>query len=1136
MNTPNVIFSNKVTAASFAGDGASLTALNASNISSGTIAAARLPKATTSALGAVMLGYSASGKNYAIQADSNGKLYVNVPWTDDNTKVTQTVTSSNATYPLLLAPSGQTVNTTTTSYFDSGVTLNPSTNTITANISGHATRLSSVVNLVGNSTTASVYWNPFTWEASGAWEGCTGIYTLSDTESSFNGIFSVKFRTRKDGVTSGSAVVTWLSASTTTPPTLTLTTTVNSTSTTYKLYITAPSTHRTYKISKIVEEGLVPTIATGSTTTITGTVKSTASATTATNVTWSGITSKPSYYDAKAIKSISRSGTTFTATHLDGTTSTFTQQDNNTNNAVTQSRSTSSSWRALLTHYTAAAEGINPEEATNKVYYNEAISIQPSTGTLRATVFKGSGASLTSLNASNITSGTIAADRLPSATTSSIGAVKIGSNITVSSGVISLSKANVTTALGYTPDTPAQVDAKIAALVDSAPSTLNTLNELAAALGNDPNFATTIAASIGSKISSVTASGTTPLTLSASTNSTTKAVTISGSVANASTSAAGVVTTGAQSFAGLKTFTGGLFINSATGTNPLTIARNSGTGESTKFYQDDQSLYISMTNDETSCSTKFVYNATDSENGDGTNAHTATVTMGMYASGATYVTAGTFNGALAASNITGTLGVAHGGTGANSFTTNYVLMGNNTSAIKTENAHFNYTAGTTAIDGYEEFVIGNSTASGTAGNRFGRLALYSKKNGGVYLVAADATSWVATNILPNTSGTILNTGTTSWTGRDATTAKIGTLKINGTNNILYDMLLQARGQNISAAEITDINTIKTPSVYYSNNSTETSGLANSPQSASSGYRLMTFAGYQGTSSYGWQLAAASSKIYWRLLGASNNSPTDWYGWIKFKYGTQVGSVTAPVYLSSDGVPTACSTYAGGTAVTLNGTSKGASTVSFYAPTGAGTSGYILKSNGSGAPSWLQTLPVANGGTGNTAMTANRLVWSESASKLTAGYHYASGTKVAINSTSAPTETFYVNGTAKINGALTVTSLNLTSFAKTLTLSANTWTDTGISGSNLTTGTYIIQIERGGEYFSGVMSWTTGKDTAPNATECYDEIVLHNAGSIAGSTSHIMARTVRTTSGIKLQICGNMAMSSLTVNIKCAKII
>ena len=42
---------------------------------------------------------------------------------------------------------------------------------------------------------------------------------------------------------------------------------------------------------------------------------------------------------------------------------------------------------------------------------------------------------------------------LPSATSSTLGGVKIGSNITVSSGTISLTKSNVTTALGYTPPT-----------------------------------------------------------------------------------------------------------------------------------------------------------------------------------------------------------------------------------------------------------------------------------------------------------------------------------------------------------------------------------------------------------------------------------------------------------------------------------------------------------------------------------------------------------------------------------------------------------------------------------------------------------------------------------------------------------
>jgi hypothetical protein len=47
--------------------------------------------------------------------------------------------------------------------------------------------------------------------------------------------------------------------------------------------------------------------------------------------------------------------------------------------------------------------------------------------------------------------------------------------------------------------TTAYTDAAVTALVDSSPSTLNTLNELAAALGDDPNFATTTATSIGLK-------------------------------------------------------------------------------------------------------------------------------------------------------------------------------------------------------------------------------------------------------------------------------------------------------------------------------------------------------------------------------------------------------------------------------------------------------------------------------------------------------------------------------------------------------------------------------------------------------------------------------------------------------------
>lgn len=47
--------------------------------------------------------------------------------------------------------------------------------------------------------------------------------------------------------------------------------------------------------------------------------------------------------------------------------------------------------------------------------------------------------------------------------------------------------------------TSSYVDTKVASLIDSAPETLDTLKELSAALGDDPNFATTISNQIGNK-------------------------------------------------------------------------------------------------------------------------------------------------------------------------------------------------------------------------------------------------------------------------------------------------------------------------------------------------------------------------------------------------------------------------------------------------------------------------------------------------------------------------------------------------------------------------------------------------------------------------------------------------------------
>lgn len=83
---------------------------------------------------------------------------------------------------------------------------------------------------------------------------------------------------------------------------------------------------------------------------------------------------------------------------------------------------------------------------------------------------------------------------------------------------------------------------------------------------------------------------------------------------------------------------------------------------------------------------------------------------------------------------------------------------------------------------------------------------------------------------------------------------------------------------------------------------------------------------------------------------------------------------------------------GGAGAILYSTSSSA-----LAALAAGTSGYILKSNGAAAPSWLSTLPVANGGTGQTAaLVAGGLLYGASTtaqgvtSAGTSGYFATSG--------------------------------------------------------------------------------------------------------------------------------------------------
>jgi archaellum component FlaC len=100
--------------------------------------------------------------------------------------------------------------------------------------------------------------------------------------------------------------------------------------------------------------------------------------------------------------------------------------------------------------------------------------------------------------------------------------------------------------------TNAHIDTKIGELIDSAPGTLDTLNELAAALGDDPNFATTITNSINTISTNVN-------TVSSNVDSLSSAVdTVTNNVNTVSSNVDAIIDgstafTGEVSFAGINT-------------------------------------------------------------------------------------------------------------------------------------------------------------------------------------------------------------------------------------------------------------------------------------------------------------------------------------------------------------------------------------------------------------------------------------------------------------------------------------------------------------------------------------------------------------------------------------------------------
>ena len=220
-----------------------------------------------------------------------------------------------------------------------------------------------------------------------------------------------------------------------------------------------------------------------------------------------------------------------------------------------------------------------------------------------------------------------------------------------------------------------------------------------------------------------------------------------------------------------------------------------------------------------------------------------------------------------------------------------------------------------------------------------------------------------TSDLTNDSGFI--TGITSSDVIAALGYTPGTSSFTGytdTNKLSTDYINNKAGWTSNTGTVTSVRVQAGTGLSSSTSTAQTSSL-NTTISIADGYKLLT------TNEYN-TLNAKQDKI------------------------SSLGTTIKPVYFSSDGVVGACLNYAGGTKVTLNGTEHKGTIATMYAPTTAGTSGYSLKSNGSGAPRWANESTIAVSGTINSGAKNNAsitLVITNSSKPLGKGVWRYSGT-------------------------------------------------------------------------------------------------------------------------------------------------
>lgn len=326
------------------------------------------------------------------------------------------------------------------------------------------------------------------------------------------------------------------------------------------------------------------------------------------------------------------------------------------------------------------------------------------------------------------------------------------------------------------------------------------------------------------------------------------------------------------------------------------------------------------------------------------------------------------------------------------------------------------------IDPYAKTIKGGYTitgnVSGTASNVTGTVAI---EHGGT---GATTAAGARTNLGLGTMATETATNYLKW----QSTSKKSTE--------LYDFGVYVSKNN--AAQTGPRNTN-----YYS--------LINIPYYQASGYNKLY---------YGWQIGGDTNnnnRLWFRTTGDAVYG--EWQEIAHAPYSTNdIGSATQPVYMAATGVITAGTTYAGGTAVTLNNASKAGSTASFYAPTAGGTANtQALVGNGAtSAPKWVNISPSISitAGTSSVAPTINVTVLGQSGSAqaiTTASTSVYGVTKLqdGISSTSTALA-------ATANAAYTASHNSLHTLATTTKyyITGTTSSSTSTGGDSFDTGVYV----------------------------------------------------------------------------------